>query len=69
MPCRRSCLKNFKRFGDGKAAYVNVVAWAESAKHCLSNFRAESRRQRMNRHRTIHILMSLWPPLDSRWKV
>jgi hypothetical protein len=25
--------KNFKRFGDGKGAYVNVVAWAESAKH------------------------------------
>jgi len=22
-----------KRFGDGKGAYVNVVAWAESAKH------------------------------------
>jgi hypothetical protein len=25
--------KNFKRFGDGKGAYVNVVAWAKSAKH------------------------------------
>lgn len=25
--------KNFKRFGDGIGAYVNVVAWAESAKH------------------------------------
>jgi hypothetical protein len=25
--------KQFKRFGDGKGAYVNVVAWAESAKH------------------------------------
>jgi hypothetical protein len=25
--------KNFKRFGDGRGAYVNVVAWAESAKH------------------------------------
>lgn len=25
--------KHFKRFGDGKGAYVNVVAWAESAKH------------------------------------
>jgi hypothetical protein len=25
--------QNFKRFGDGKGAYVNVVAWAESAKH------------------------------------
>ena len=25
--------KNFKRFGDGKGAYVNVVAWAESAEH------------------------------------
>lgn len=25
--------KNFRRFGDGKGAYVNVVAWAESAKH------------------------------------
>jgi hypothetical protein len=25
--------KNFKRFGDGKGAYVNVVAWADSAKH------------------------------------
>ena len=24
--------KDFKRFGDGKGAYVNVVAWAESAK-------------------------------------
>ncbi len=22
--------KNFRRFGDGKGAYVNVVAWAES---------------------------------------
>ena len=35
---------------------------------CLSNFRAESRRQRMNRHRNIHILRALWHPLDSRWK-
>lgn len=25
--------KNFKRFGEGNGAYVNVVAWAESAKH------------------------------------
>jgi len=25
--------KHFKRFGDGKGAYVNVVAWAESASH------------------------------------
>jgi len=25
--------KNFRRFGDGRGAYVNVVAWAESAKH------------------------------------
>jgi hypothetical protein len=25
--------KHFKRFGDGRGAYVNVVAWAESAKH------------------------------------
>ena len=25
--------KNFKRFGDGKGAYVNVVAWAKSANH------------------------------------
>lgn len=25
--------KNFRRFGDGKGAFVNVVAWAESAKH------------------------------------
>jgi len=25
--------KHFKRFGDGKGAYVNVVAWADSAKH------------------------------------
>jgi hypothetical protein len=25
--------KDFRRFGDGKGAYVNVVAWAESAKH------------------------------------
>jgi hypothetical protein len=25
--------KHSKRFGDGKGAYVNVVAWAESAKH------------------------------------
>src|ERR1700730_6751482 len=25
--------QNFKRFGDGKGAYVNVVAWAESSKH------------------------------------
>ena len=36
---------------------------------CLSNFRAESKRQRMNRHRTIHMLRALWRPLDSRWKV
>src|ERR1035438_1888765 len=27
---------------------------------CLSNFRAESKRQRMNRHRTIHILRAVW---------
>jgi hypothetical protein len=25
--------KHLKRFGDGKGAYVNVVAWAESARH------------------------------------
>jgi len=25
--------KNFRRFGDGKGAYVNVVAWADSATH------------------------------------
>jgi hypothetical protein len=25
--------KHFKRFGNGKGAYVNVVAWAESANH------------------------------------
>jgi hypothetical protein len=25
--------KNFKRFGKGHGAYVNVVAWAESAEH------------------------------------
>jgi hypothetical protein len=25
--------KHFKRFGSGKGAYVNVVAWAESANH------------------------------------
>jgi hypothetical protein len=25
--------KNFRRFGDGKGAYVNAVAWAESAQH------------------------------------
>src|SRR4029079_6706151 len=25
--------KHFKRFGDGKGAYVNVVAWAESGEH------------------------------------
>ena len=25
--------KNFKRFGNGKGAYVNVVAWADSGKH------------------------------------
>ena len=25
--------KDFRRFGDGKGAYVNVVAWANSAKH------------------------------------
>jgi hypothetical protein len=24
--------KNFRRFGKGKGAYVNVVAWAESSK-------------------------------------
>ena len=25
--------KHFKRFGNGKGAHVNVVAWAESAEH------------------------------------
>jgi hypothetical protein len=25
--------KDFRRFGDGKGAYVNAVAWAESARH------------------------------------
>ena len=25
--------KDFRRFGDGQGAYVDVVAWAESAKH------------------------------------
>jgi len=28
----------------------------------------ESVRQRMNSHRTIHILRAVWHPLDSRWK-
>jgi hypothetical protein len=27
-----SC-KDFRRFGDGKGAYVNIVAWAESRDH------------------------------------
>jgi hypothetical protein len=25
--------KDFKQFGDGKGAYVNVVEWAKSAEH------------------------------------
>ena len=37
--------KNFKRFGDGKGAYVNVVAWAESAKHFERRVRATAKEQ------------------------
>jgi hypothetical protein len=37
--------KNFKRFGDGKGAYVNVVAWAESAKHFEDRVTAIAREQ------------------------
>jgi hypothetical protein len=33
--------KNFKRFGDGKGAYVNVVAWAESFERRVSAIAAE----------------------------
>ena len=31
--------KNFKRFGDGKGAYVHVVAWAESHGHFENRIR------------------------------
>jgi hypothetical protein len=34
----------------------------------LEQFQAESKRQRMNKHRTIHILRALWRPLDLRCK-
>ena len=36
--------KYFKRFGDGKGAYVNVVAWAESAKHFEQRVNASAER-------------------------
>lgn len=37
--------KNFKRFGDGKGAYVNVVAWADSAEHFERRVTAIAREQ------------------------
>jgi len=37
--------KNFRRFGDGKGAYVNVVAWAESAKHSERRVTASAKEQ------------------------
>ena len=37
--------KNFRRFGDGQGAYVNVVAWAESAKHFEQRVTAIAREQ------------------------
>jgi len=37
--------KDFKRFGDGKGAYVNVVAWAESAKHFQQRVTAMAQEQ------------------------
>ena len=36
--------KNFKRFGNGKGAYVNVVTWAESAKHFEGRVTASAER-------------------------
>jgi hypothetical protein len=36
---------NFKRFGDGKGAYVNVVAWAESAENFEQRVTAIAREQ------------------------
>jgi hypothetical protein len=37
--------KDFKLFGDGRGAYVNVVAWAESAKHFEQRVTAIAREQ------------------------
>lgn len=37
--------EDFKRFGDGKGAYVNVVAWAESAEHFEERVTAIAREQ------------------------
>jgi hypothetical protein len=31
--------KNFRRFGTGKGAYVNVVAWADSREHFADRVR------------------------------
>ena len=33
MSCARPRLQKFKRFGNGKGAYMYVVAWAESAEY------------------------------------
>jgi hypothetical protein len=35
-------VKGFRRFGDGKGAYVNVVAWAESPKAFEEQVRRQS---------------------------
>src|SRR5262249_2470305 len=48
----------YRKFARGRQALLGRCA----------NFRAESRRQRMKRHGTIHFLRALWHPLDSRLK-
>ena len=37
--------KNFRRFGEGKGAYVNVVAWAESSEDFERGVTAIARHQ------------------------
>ena len=38
-----SC-KDFRRFGDGKGAYVNVMAWADSAKQFQQRVKESAKR-------------------------
>src|SRR5215471_5879528 len=45
-----------------------ICVWSARSLGRCANFRAELRRQRMNRHGTIHFLRALWHPLDSRLK-
>ena len=47
--------------------WIGIPCYRQALLVRYTNFRAESRRQRM-KHGTVHFLRALWHPLDWRWK-